>query len=338
MKESEVKTDFRYRFRGVTLTISACLLVLAVIWSVSYGAVQISWEELFSTFFGHTRNELEQIIYNIRIPRTITGGLVGMNLALAGAIMQGVLRNPLADPGILGVTAGAGLGALAIMILFPHLMGLVPLVAFGGAMVAMTMIYLLAWQNGKMEPIRLILAGVALAALFGGVMTALMVFHSDKVQGTVQWMAGGFQGRSWMHVRMVLPYTILGLIGVFWSSRSLNLLALGDEVATGLGMNVQRTRIFLMTLAGFLAASAVSAAGLLGFVGLMIPHIVRMLIGSDFEWLMPASAIIGATLVVGADTFARLVFAPMEVPVGVFMSFLGAPFFLYLLRKGGAGR
>lgn len=338
MKGNEERIDFRYRFRGVTLIVIACLLVLSVIWSISYGAVQISWSELLATLLGETRNELEQIIYNIRIPRTITGGLVGMNLALAGAIMQGVLRNPLADPGILGVTAGAGLGAMVIMILFPHMTALVPLVAFVGAMIAIVIIYLLAWQNGKMEPVRLILAGVALSALFGGMMTALVVFHSDKVQGTVQWMAGGFQGRSWMHVRMVLPYTILGLIGVFWSSRALNLLALGDEVATGLGMNVQRTRIFLMTLAGFLAASAVSAAGLLGFVGLMVPHIVRMLIGSDFEWLMPTSALFGATLVVGADTFSRLVFAPMEVPVGVFMSFLGVPFFLYLLRKGGVGR
>ena len=330
--------DSRQKLRGLVFLGTGILFVLVVIWSLSYGAVKISAAELWQIFFGGATTETEQIIYNIRMPRTILAALVGMNLALAGAMMQGVLRNPLADPGILGVTAGAGLGALGIMILFPHLMNLVPMVAFIGAMIAMSIIYVLAWQKGEMDPIRLILAGVALGALFGGIMTALMVFHSDKVQGTVQWMAGGFQGRSWGHVRMVIPYTVLGMIGVFWSSKSLNILALGDEVAIGLGMKVQRTRILLMTLAGFLAASAVSAAGLLGFVGLMVPHIVRMLIGSDFEWLLPTAAITGAALVVGADTFARLAFAPSEIPVGVFMAFLGAPFFLYLLRQGGAGR
>lgn len=338
MKEAAIKKDHRDYFRSLILVLSLILLVLAVLWGISYGAVPISWQELKNVLFYSSSEELRQIVYNIRIPRVITSGLVGMNLALAGAIMQGVLRNPLADPGILGVTAGAGLAAFIIMILFPQWMMFVPLAAFVGAMVAIFGIYLLAWQNGRMEPVRLILAGVALAALFGGAMTGLMVFHSEKVQGTVQWMAGGFQGRSWNHVRMIVPYTILGFIGVTWSSRSLNILALGDEMATGLGMNVQRTRIFLMTLAGFLAASAVSVAGLLGFVGLMTPHIVRMIIGSDFEWLMPVSALFGAILVVGADTFARLIFAPMEVPVGVFMAFLGAPFFLYLLRKGGIGK
>jgi len=337
MKISE-KRDPRDKVRSLILMGGFLLLGLVTIWSISYGAVKISWSELFGVFTGNVSDEVRQIIYNLRIPRSITAGLVGMNLALAGATMQGVLRNPLADPGILGVTAGAGIGAMAIMILFPHLTNYVPLVAFVGAMIAMGMVYLLAWQNGRVEPMRLILAGVALAALFGGMMTALMVFHSDKVQGTIQWMAGGFQGRSWDHVRMVLPYTIFGLIGVFWSSRTLNILALGDEVAIGLGMKVQRTRILLMTLAGLLTASAVSAAGLLGFVGLMVPHIVRMLVGSDFEWLMPTAAVVGATLVIGSDTFARLIFAPIEVPVGVFMSFIGAPFFLYLLRKGGVGR
>ena len=334
MKTIDMSHDPRAKRRTWVLLGGLLLLVLSAIWSIFSGVVNIPWSEASRVVDGTMPEELQQIVYNIRIPRMITGALVGMNLALAGAIMQGVLRNPLADPGILGVSAGAGLGAMFILILAPHLMGYVPLVAFVGAMIALAAVYLLAWQRNRIEPMRLILAGVALSALFGGVMTALMVFHSDKVQGSVQWMAGGFQGRSWAHVRMVLPYTIAGLIGAIWSSRSLNILALGDEVATSLGMRVQHTRIILMTLAGLLTASAVSAAGLLGFVGLMIPHIARLLVGSDFEVLMPTAAILGATLVVGADTFARLIFQPIEVPVGVFMAFLGAPFFLYLLRRG----
>ena len=329
-------TDHRTKRRSLILVALFILLGISMLGSISYGAVSISWQDILRIPFGETKEEWEQIIFNIRIPRMLTGILVGMNLALAGAIMQGVLRNPLADPGILGVTAGAGLGALGVMILFPEYVGLVPLIAFAGALGALFAVYLLAWKNGSIEPIRLILAGVALAAFFGGIMTTMMVFHSEKVQGTVQWMAGGFQGRSWGHVRMVLPYTFFGVIAAFWTSRTLNILALGDEVATGLGLNVRRSRLVLMTVAGFLTAAAVSVAGLLGFVGLMVPHIVRMVIGSDFEWLMPAAVLIGAILVVNADTFARIVFAPSEVPVGVFMSFIGAPFFLYLLRRGGA--
>lgn len=328
--------DKRGARRTAVLIGLSLLLVVSILGSISYGAVPISWQEIVQIIFTDQESEWSEIILSIRVPRMLTGALVGMNLALAGAIMQGVLRNPLADPGILGVTAGAGLGAIGIMILFPAYMSLVPLVAFVGAMAALFMVYLLAWKNGSIEPIRLLLAGVALGALFGGLMTAMMVFHSEKVQGTIQWMAGGFQGRSWGHVRMILPYTIVGVVGAFWSSRTLNILALGDEMATGLGLNVQRCRILLMTLAGLLTASAVSVAGLLGFVGLMVPHIVRMIIGSDFEWLMPTAVIVGTILVVSADTFSRIIFAPTEVPVGVFMSFIGAPFFLYLLRRGGA--
>jgi iron complex transport system permease protein len=278
-------------------------------------------------------NEYYQIIYNIRVPRVIVGALTGINLALAGCILQGVLRNPLADPGIIGVSAGAGLAAMAVMILWPGLTALVPAVAFAGALVAAGIVFLLSWDRG-VQPLRLILAGVALAAFFGGGMSALMVFHSDKVQGAVNWMAGGFQGRSWDHVRMILPYSFIGILGAVLSYRYLNALQLGDEVAKGLGIRVETARFTLVVLAALLAASAVSVAGLLGFVGLIVPHITRMLVGSDFEYLMPCAAVLGATLVVAADTVARTVFSPVEVPVGIFMAFLGAPFFIYLLRKG----
>lgn len=325
--------DPRTTWRTVVSISGLAALAVALLVGIRVGAVPVSLYDIWGVFTAPVGNEVYQIIYNIRVPRVLVGALTGINLALAGCILQGVLRNPLADPGIIGVSAGAGLAAMSVMILWPGLTALVPAVAFAGALVAVGIVFFLSWDRG-VQPLRLILAGVALAAFFGGGMSALMVFHSDKVQGTVNWMAGGFQGRSWDHVRMILPYSLAGIVGAMLSYRYLNALQLGDEVAKGLGVKVETARFSLVVLAALLAASAVSVAGLLGFVGLIIPHITRMLVGSDFEHLMPCAAVLGATLVVSADTVARTVFSPVEVPVGIFMAFLGAPFFIYLLRKG----
>jgi iron complex transport system permease protein len=266
------------------------------------------------------------------MPRVICAALAGANLALSGCILQGILRNPLADPGIIGISAGAGLAAMALMMLAPSLTALVPLAAFAGALGAAAVVFLLAWERG-VNPLRLVLAGVAVAAFFGGGMTALSVFFSDKVQGTVSWLAGGFAGASWQSVRMIVPYSVIGIIGTLCLYRRLNALQLGDDVARTLGVRVDRTRTMLIALAALLAASAVSVAGLLGFVGLIVPHVMRLVVGSDFEPLLPCSALFGAILVAGADIAARTLFSPMEVPVGIFMSFIGAPFFLYLLKR-----
>ncbi|WP_188398275.1 iron ABC transporter permease [Sporomusa sp. GT1] len=329
----ELAADPRMTRRAVISITGLAALALALLISIRVGAVSVSMSDIWNVFASPAGTEVYQIIYNIRIPRVLVGALTGINLALAGCILQGVLRNPLADPGIIGVSAGAGLAAMAVMILWPGLTVLVPAMAFAGALVAAAIVFLLSWDRG-VRPLRLILAGVALAAFFGGGMSALMVFHSDKVQGVVNWMAGGFQGRSWDHVSMILPYSIIGIVGAVLSYRYLNALQLGDDVAKGLGIRVEWARFLLVVLAALLAASAVSVAGLLGFVGLIVPHITRMLVGSDFEYLLPCAAVLGATLVVAADTVARTLFSPVEVPVGIFMAFLGAPFFIYLLRKG----
>ena len=242
------------------------------------------------------------------------------------------MRNPLADPGIIGVSAGAGLFAMFLMILAPEAMNLVPAAAFIGAVLSTGLVFFLAWEKG-INPLRMILAGVAIAAFFGGGMTALSVFYSERIQGTVMWMAGGFQGRSWSHVEMILPYSFIGILGTLLCSRQLNALQLGEEVAKNLGIRVVRIRTLLIILSALLAASAVSVAGMLGFVGLIVPHIMRLIVGSDHEYLLPCSAISGAVIVTLADTAARTLFTPLEVPVGIFMSFLGAPFFLYLLKR-----
>lgn len=309
------------------------ILLLAVLIGISCGIADLSWQELKDGLFLGVQSENYRIVYLIRMPRVFCGILAGTNLALAGCILQGILRNPLADPGIIGVTAGAGLFAMVIMIILPEITNLVPIAAFIGAMVAVAIVFALSWQRG-VQPLRMILAGVAVAAFFGGAQTALMVFYSDRIQSTINWMAGGFQGASWSHVSMILPYTLLGLAAVFFISRWLNALQLGEDTARSIGLPVEKIRFVLLILAALLAASAVSVAGMLGFVGLVIPHMVRLVTGSDFDYLLPCSAIWGAAFVSMTDSAARLALAPIEVPVGVFMSFFGAPFFLYLLKKG----
>lgn len=319
------------RFGGIAGGI--LLLLLAVLIGISCGIADLSWQELKDSLFFGVQSENYRIVYLIRMPRVFCGILAGTNLALVGCILQGILRNPLADPGIIGVTAGAGLFAMVIMIILPEITNLVPIAAFVGAMVAVAIVFALSWQRG-VQPLRMILAGVAVAAFFGGAQTALMVFYSDRIQSTINWMAGGFQGASWSHVSMILPYTLLGLAAVFFISRWLNALQLGEDTARSIGLPVEKIRFVLLILAALLAASAVSVAGMLGFVGLVIPHMVRLVTGSDFDYLLPCSAIWGAAFVSMTDSAARLALAPVEVPVGVFMSFFGAPFFLYLLKKG----
>ncbi len=307
------------------------LLVAGSVWSILTGSVDMAVSDIMECFSGKKEGAHYTIIWDIRLPRIITGALAGINLAIAGSILQCIMRNPLADPGIIGVTAGAGLAAVTVMILFPEHSSIVPLMAFVGAIGASLLVYGISWKGGA-NPLRLILAGVAVAAFFGSFITLLMVFHSDKVQGTINWLVGGFQGRSWGHVKMILPYTIIGTAVALGSFKYLNILMLGDDVAKGLGLRVESVRLCYIALSAFLAASAASVAGLLGFVGLIIPHVVRLLVGSDHKFLLPFSALLGAAIIIFADTGARTIFNPVEIPVGVIMACLGAPFFLYLLR------
>lgn len=322
----------REKLRIAVFVLLCAALVLACLISVGSGAVPLSLQETWAAMLGEGSANNVRIVNVLRLPRTAVTVLAGANLALAGCILQGVLHNPLADPGIIGVSAGAGLFAMFLMLLAPELTSLVPVAAFVGAILSTGIVFFLAWEKG-INPLRMILAGVAVAAFFGGGMSALNVFYSDRIQGTVMWMAGGFQGRSWNHVEMILPYSAIGILGTLLCARQLNALQLGDELAKSLGVRVARVRTILIFLSALLAASAVSVAGMLGFVGLIVPHILRLLIGSDHEYLLPCAAISGGLLVTLADTAARTLFSPLEIPVGIFMSFLGAPFFLWLLKK-----
>lgn len=313
----------------------AFLLVLAFVGlflSLTKGSSVISLSQITNIILQPDDSTRTQIIWNIRMPRTIVAALVGINLSLSGAILQAVMRNPLADPHIIGVSSGAGLAGIAIMILFPELDYLLTPVAFLGAMGAAVIIYILAWKNG-IKPIRIILSGVAVSAFLGAGISGLMIFFSDRVHGALMWMVGGLAARSWPHVQIILPYAIVGTVLALMAASYLNILQLGDEMARGLGVNVEMARIIFTALAALLAASSVSVVGLLGFVGLIVPHTARLLIGSDYRFLLPATALLGAATVTLSDTFARVVLAPVELPVGIIMAFLGAPFFLFLLRR-----
>ncbi len=322
--------DGRLGRRVLVLALLVLAFAASFVYSLATGAVTISWQEIVTTLFSQGAGN--PIIFNIRLPRTLVGALVGLNLALSGAILQSIMKSPLADPHIIGVSSGAGLAGILILILFPHWEYLLTPVAFCGAMAATMAIYILAWKGG-IRPVRIILAGVAVSAFLGAGIAGLLVFFSDRVHGALMWMVGGLSARSWPHFYAMLPYTVLGSLVAFFSTRSLNVLELGDEVAAGLGLAVERTRLLLTAVAALLAASAVSVAGLLGFVGLVVPHAARLLIGSDYRYVLPASALLGAAVVTFSDTMARTVFAPVELPVGIIMAFAGAPFFLYLLRR-----
>lgn len=319
--------------KGVlVLAVLAVAALAGISLSIGTGAVSISlgniWRYLFHGFDGPMR----EVIWNIRLPRTLVAALVGVNLALSGAILQGVMRNPLADPHIIGVSSGAGLLGIIILILFPQAWSLLTPAAFIGAAGAAAIIYLLAWKQG-VQPVRIILAGVAVSAFLGSGISALLTFYSDRVNGALVFLVGGLAAKSWPELHMMLPYSLVGVSLALSGSVYLNLLALGDSNARGLGMRVEAARLLLTVIATLLAASAVSVVGLLGFVGLIVPHSARLLIGSDYRLLLPASALLGAAVVTVCDTLARLMFAPIELPVGIILGALGAPFFLYLLRR-----
>lgn len=319
-------------WRAGILLLFLALALAGSFLSLTKGSSVITMGQIADILLHPGTDPQSQIIWNIRMPRTIVGALVGVNLSLSGAILQAIMRNPLADPHIIGISSGAGLAGVVIMILFPALEYLITPVAFVGAMLAAVCIYILAWKNG-IKPVRIILAGVAVSAFLSAGISGLMIFYSDRVHGALMWMVGGLAARSWPHVQIILPYAVIGLLLALASAAYLNILQLGDEMARGLGVNVEVTRVLLTAVAALLAASAVSVVGLLGFVGLVVPHAARLLIGSDYRYLLPASALLGIAIVTLSDTFARVIFAPIELPVGIIMAFLGAPFFLVLLRR-----
>lgn len=322
------------RKRIIVMITLSVLLIVACISGLMIGQVSFTLQEIWNGIFVNENTLERRIVWDLRFPRVLIGMLVGMCLAMSGSILQGIMKNPLADPGIIGVTSGAGLAATTIMIIYPAYIMFLPLAAFLGAFITALVIYLMSWKGGT-SPMRIILVGVAINAVLGAVMSALMLLYSERVQAVLPWLAGGIAGVGWKQFEMVIYYAVIAVLFSLYAIRHIRILRLGDEVAKLLGHNVERSRFFLIVLSTLLAGIAVSVAGLIGFVGLVVPHILRIIIGGDYRYLLPASALGGAFLVVFADTVARSAFDPIELPVGILLSFLGGPFFLYMIQRRG---
>ena len=322
------------------------LLVVVVILAVAVGSVPIPFLTTSSIMLSQLplvemtptwTNALETIILEIRLPRVVLAGLVGAALATAGATYQGLFRNPLADPYLIGVAQGAALGAV-IGFLLPstwHVtgFGIIPLLAFLGALVSTAIVYSLA-RVGKVLPVTtLILAGVALGAFLGSIVSYLIISSGERMHSIIFWLMGSFSLSQWSEAKIVLPYVLLGIVIILLYARSLNLMQLDEEQAQQLGINVERLKLVLLGAATLITAAAVSFVGIIGFVGIIIPHAVRLIWGADHRFLLPLSVLTGAIFLILADLIARTALAPTEIPIGVITALCGAPFFLYLLRR-----
>lgn len=314
----------------------AIITLAIMILSVGYGEYPISPLNVIKTILRTPTDSADYdfVIYILRLPRVVVAVLVGMGLAIAGTILQGLTRNSLAAPEIIGIEAGAGLAAVTLIVLFPAVpVFFLPLAAFTGAFISALIVYSLAWKNSS-SPIRLILVGVGVGAI-ASAFTSLMITFGNiyDVGQALVWLAGSVYGRTWEHVQALLPWLVVFIPLSLFSGRELNTLNLGDDVARGLGSAVEWQRGLLLLTSVALAGASVATAGTIGFVGLMAPHLSRQLVGTSHEGLMPTAALVGGLIVAVADLLGRSLFAPIELPCGVITAAVGAPYFLYLLYR-----
>lgn len=310
------------------------LAIVAAILAIGVGGVSIPIKDILSTIFSSSSKTVNAtIIWDIRLPRVMLAMIIGANIAISGALLQAVMGNPLADPGLTGVTSGAAACVLVIMLAAPQYTEFIPIAAFVGGLIASSIVYALAWRRNGISPITIILSGVAVNALCGGVIGFLTILYSDRLPAAVQWLNGSLAAKGNSALMMVLPYAIVGWILSIFAIRKANIIRLGDQVASNLGENVNRIRILLSLLAVFLTAISVAAIGMIGFVGLVVPHMAKMLVGSDYKYLLPMSMALGALVLLIADTGGRTLFSPLDIPSGILMAVIGAPYFLYLMRR-----
>ncbi len=316
---------------GWVALLGACVL------AVSLGAADIDFKTVWSAVFQFNPERQEHlIIWELRLPRVIGAALVGCCFAVSGSIMQGMTRNPLADSGLLGLNAGAAFLLAVCFAFFPGLSyAYVILFSFVGAALGATIVYGIgSWSKSGLTPIRLVLAGAAVSALLSALSEGIAL-HFDIGQDLAFWYAGGVSGTRWSHLQVITPWFIMAMIVAMILSRSITILSLGEEVAIGLGEKTGRVKLIGAVVVLVLAGAAVSVVGAVSFVGLIVPHLSRKLVGYDYRWIIPASAVLGAWLVVLADLAARLINPPYETPIGALIALLGVPFFLYMARKGG---
>ncbi|MGE6630047.1 FecCD family ABC transporter permease [Bacillus sp. NPDC077027] len=324
---------------AAVLILGIIALAFGLFSSVSLGAANIHlstvWEAVFH--FDHSSTS-HQIIRELRLPRTIGAALVGAFLAISGAIMQGMTRNALASPEIMGVTNGS---AFAIAVAFAFFPGQTSfsliLWSFVGAALGASIVFGVgAFSKGGLTPVKLALAGTAVGALLSSISSAIAI-RFDVAQDMSFWYAGGVAGVNWSNVKVIVPVAVIGLIVAMVLARSITVLSLGDDLAKGLGQYTKTVKVFGILAVVLMTGAAVSVAGSVGFIGLVIPHVTRFLVGVDYRWIIPCSAILGAVLLIYADIAARLINAPFETPVGAITAIIGVPFFLYLARRERSG-
>lgn len=320
------------RQKGWLLLFGTILLtVLAMMLGLCLGSTRVSPASFIQALLsGDTTSSAYRIIIHSRLPRVLGALLAGSALAVSGAILQAVLQNPLASPNIIGVNSGAGLLVLLCSAVFPSQEQLLPLAAFLGALLTSMIIFALAMGNG-VSKITLVLTGIAMTSILGAGMNCIMIFYPDAYIGASTFLVGGLSGITLKSLRFATIYIIVGLMLAMVLRRDMNIVALGANTARSLGMNVTCIRFLLILTAAILAGAAVSFAGLLGFVGLIVPHAIRFLMGNDNQFLVPVSAFGGAAFVILCDLVSRMAFAPYELPVGILLSLIGGPFFIYLV-------
>ena len=341
-------TRLKQNRRLLILLALGAILLLCMLIAVSLGAVSISPLDIIKMilnkvglfhFTATWQPSDETILFLIRMPRVTAGALVGAALASAGVLFQGMLRNPMADPYIIGTSAGAALGATIAMMLPISVaflsFGLVPVAAFFGALGAVLLVYNLARVGGKTPIVSMLLAGFAVSAILAAVVFLIVTIsgRTGLLQNVYSFLMGSISVTGWTQIALVAPLIIGGIIAARFLAFRLNALSLGEEGAAYLGINVEREKLLVLALGSLLTAAAVSISGLVGFVGLVVPHAVRLVLGPDHRLLLPAAALSGGAFLVLADLFARTVLAPSEIPIGILTAIIGAPFFIYLLRR-----
>uniref|UniRef100_C5D2S5 Transport system permease protein n=1 Tax=Geobacillus sp. (strain WCH70) TaxID=471223 RepID=C5D2S5_GEOSW len=314
-----------------------CLLLLATIWmSIIYGYTDTSWKNAIEAFTNNNGSNAHIIIETVRLPRALIAAAVGASLAMAGALMQALTKNPLASPGIFGINAGAGFFIVLFVTFFQvHSLQVFTWLAFSGAALAAAIVFIIsALGKEGATPLKLTLAGTAVAALFASLTQGMLAANEKALEEVLSWLAGSVAGRKLEMLTAVLPYFIVGWIGSLLFAQKVNILMMGDDVAKGLGQRTNAVKAGAALLVVLLAGSSVAVAGPIGFIGIIVPHIARALVGVDHRWVLPYCALIGAILLIAADIGARYILMPREVPVGIVTAFLGVPFFVYIARRG----
>ncbi|HBS43920.1 MAG TPA: iron ABC transporter permease [Paenibacillus sp.] len=316
-------------FLGLTCIVAALSLL-----SLSVGGVSVPLKEVLASLTGRNAEASNLIIMQFRLPRIVAAILIGAALAVAGALLQGVIRNPLASPDLLGVTGGASVAVVAFMTFVTgYSIHWVPFIAIGGALVATTINYVFAWKKG-VSPFRLVLIGIGISTAMGALTTFLLISGPAYLATQVlNWMTGSIYGTNWSYIEVLWPWVAVFIPLSLLLAKELNVQSLGEDVARGLGSRLQLSRMILLFYSVALAGAAVGVAGTISFIGLMAPHIARMLIGNSYKLIIPVSAFIGAIILLLADLAGRMLFQPLDVPAGVFTAGIGAPFFMYLLFK-----